>query len=43
MVKNLTIPEQLPKLGSGPVHIVLRPNLRIRNKNRKASALVKNC
>ena len=35
--------EQLQKLESGPVHIVLRPNLRIRNKNRKASALVKNC
>ena len=35
-VKRITFvtkPEQLPKLTSGPVHIILRPNLRIRNQN----------
>ena len=35
MMKNLITPEQLPKLASGSVHIVLRPNLRISNKNEK--------
>ena len=30
----VTEPEQLPKLASGPIHIVLRPNLRIRDKNK---------
>ncbi len=34
-MKNLITPEQLPKLASGSVHIVLRPNLRISNKNEK--------
>ena len=29
----VTKPEQIPKLDSGPIHIILRPNLRIRNKN----------
>ena len=29
----VTKPEQLPKLSSGPIHIILRPNLRIRNQN----------
>ena len=33
----VTKPEQLPKLDTGPVHIILRPNLKIRNKNEKAS------
>ena len=29
-------PEQLSKLDSGPVHIILRPNLRIRDKKKVA-------
>ena len=29
----VTKQEQLPKLEWGPIHIILRPNLRIRNKN----------
>ena len=33
-ITYVTKPEQLPKLASGPVHIILRPNLRIRNKNK---------
>ena len=36
-VKRITFvtkQEQMPKLASGPVHIVLRPNLRIKNKNK---------
>ena len=33
-ITYVTKPEQLPKLASGPIHIVLRPNLRIRNKNK---------
>ncbi len=36
VVKRITFvtkPEQLPKLASGPIHIILRPNLRIRNQN----------
>ena len=45
-VKRITFvtkQEQMPKLDTGPVHIILRPNLKIRNKNEKASTLVKNC
>ena len=34
-MNNLITLEQLPKLESCPVHIVLRPNLIIRNKNEK--------
>ena len=30
----VTKQEQMSKLGSGSVHIVLRPNLRIRSKNK---------
>ena len=30
----VTKPEQLPSLDSGPVHIILRPNLKIRNQNK---------
>ena len=32
----VTKPEQLPKLASGPIHIVLRPNL-ITNTKKKAN------
>jgi len=34
-VKRITFvtkQEQMPKLISGPIHIILRPNLRIKNK-----------
>ena len=27
----VTKPAQLPKLDSGPIHIILKPNLRIKN------------
>ena len=30
----VTKPEQLSKFDSGPIHIILRPNLRIRNKKK---------
>ena len=32
----VTKPKQLPKLASGPIHIVLRPNL-ITNTNKKGT------
>ena len=32
----VTKPEQLPKLVSGPIHIVLRPNL-IKNTKKKGT------
>ena len=32
----VTKPEQLSKLDSGPVHIILRPNLRVRDKKKVA-------
>ena len=32
----VTKPKQLPKLASGPIHIVLRPNL-ITNTKKKAN------
>lgn len=31
----VTKPEQLPKLDFGPIHIILRANLRIKDKNEK--------
>ena len=36
-VKRITFvtkPEQMPKLASGPIHIILRPNLRVRDKKK---------
>ena len=30
----VTKPEQLSKLDSGPIHIILRPNLRTRDKDK---------
>ena len=32
----VTKPEQLPKLNSGPINIILRPHLRIRDKKKVA-------
>ena len=32
-ITYVTKPEQLPKLASGPVHIILGANLRIKDKN----------
>ena len=30
----VTKPEKIPKLDSGPIHIILRPNLKIRDKKK---------